>query len=103
MNIRGDLAEGFFEGIVLFAILWPLRNKMKSLPGSMLGLYLIFYGFFRFCIEYAREPDEHLGFVFLSFSMGQVLCLAMIIAGVIFVVNGKRIQVQELKRVDQSE
>ncbi len=98
-----QLYEGFFEGIILFAILWPLRNKMKNLPGSMLGLYLIFYGFFRFCIEYAREPDEHLGFVLLSFSMGQVLCFAMIIAGIIFVANGKRIQIKESKSIDQSE
>jgi phosphatidylglycerol:prolipoprotein diacylglycerol transferase len=36
----------------------------------------------RFFIEFFREPDAHLGFIFLSFSMGQLLCMAMIIAGI---------------------
>jgi phosphatidylglycerol:prolipoprotein diacylglycerol transferase len=47
----------------------------------MLAFYLIGYGSVRFFIEYFREPDAHLGFVLLSFSMGQILCLLMIAAG----------------------
>ena len=47
----------------------------------MIALYLIGYGLVRFIIEFFREPDEHLGFVMLSFSMGQVLCAFMIAAG----------------------
>jgi phosphatidylglycerol:prolipoprotein diacylglycerol transferase len=47
----------------------------------MLPIYLMGYGLVRFFIEYARQPDAQLGFVFLSFSMGQMLCLAMILAG----------------------
>jgi len=39
------------------------------------------YGLARFFIEFARQPDAHLGFVLLSFSMGQLLCLTMIITG----------------------
>ena len=35
----------------------------------------------RFFIEYARQPDAHLGFIWLSFSMGQLLCMTMIVAG----------------------
>ena len=50
--------------------------------GAMLAFYLIGYGLIRFCIEYFRQPDAHLGFVFLSFSMGQILCALMIAAGV---------------------
>ena len=49
--------------------------------GATLGLYLIGYGVVRFCIEYFRQPDDHLGFVLLSFSMGQILCGLMIAAG----------------------
>ncbi len=49
----------------------------------MLALYLIGYGIVRFFIEYFREPDAHLGFVLLSFSMGQILCLLMIAAGIL--------------------
>jgi phosphatidylglycerol:prolipoprotein diacylglycerol transferase len=47
----------------------------------MLALYLIGYGSVRFFIEYFRQPDDHLGFVLLSFSMGQVLCMVMIAGG----------------------
>lgn len=75
-----QLYEAFFEGVVLFIILWALRKRTK-VPGSMLSLYLIGYGFFRFFIEYTRQPDAHLGFVLFRFSMGQLLCLGMIAAG----------------------
>jgi phosphatidylglycerol:prolipoprotein diacylglycerol transferase len=75
-----QLYEAFFEGIFLFVILWSIR-KIKRSNGTMLALYLIGYGIVRFFIEYFREPDAHLGFVLLSFSMGQLLCLLMIAAG----------------------
>jgi phosphatidylglycerol:prolipoprotein diacylglycerol transferase len=39
------------------------------------------YGLVRFVIEFFREPDSHLGFIAFSLSMGQLLCLAMILAG----------------------
>jgi len=47
----------------------------------MLAFYLIGYGLVRFFIEFYREPDAHLGFVVGAFSMGQLLCAAMIAAG----------------------
>ena len=75
-----QLYEAFFEGLFLFAILWSIR-KIKMPKGATLGLYLIGYGTVRFFIEYFREPDEHIGFVFFSFSMGQILCSLMIAAG----------------------
>ena len=77
-----QLYEAVFEGIFLFAVLWSIR-KIPLPKGSMLALYLIGYGLVRFFIEYFRQPDAHLGFVFLSFSMGQVLCSLMIISGMI--------------------
>jgi len=75
-----QLYEAFFEGIFLFAVLWGIR-KVKIPKGAMLALYLIGYGTVRFFIEYFREPDAHIGFVFLSFSMGQILCSLMIAGG----------------------
>lgn len=75
-----QLYEAFGEGILLFLILWPLRNRFRT-PGAMLPLYLIGYGAVRFIIEFFREPDAHLGFVFLKFSMGQLLCIAMMAVG----------------------
>jgi phosphatidylglycerol---prolipoprotein diacylglyceryl transferase len=50
--------------------------------GSVSGLFLVCYGIFRFIIEFFRQPDEQLG-LFLNFiSMGQILCLPMIIGGI---------------------
>jgi len=93
-----QLYEGLFEGIVLFAILWPLRNKFAGKWGTLTGLYLIGYGFFRFFIEYFREPDAQLGFVFLNFSMGQILCFAMMVAGAIVIVSGRIYYARKAKR-----
>jgi phosphatidylglycerol:prolipoprotein diacylglycerol transferase len=76
-----QLYEAFFEGIFLFIILWSIR-KIRVPKGAMLALYIIGYGTVRFFIEFFREPDAHLGFIFLSFSMGQILCTIMIAAGI---------------------
>ena len=75
-----QLYEAFFEGIVLFIVLWAVKNRVTT-RGAMLALYLMGYGLVRFFIEYARQPDAHLGFILLSLSMGQLLCMAMILAG----------------------
>jgi phosphatidylglycerol:prolipoprotein diacylglycerol transferase len=75
-----QLYEAFFEGIVLFVILWLLR-KEKHFNGYLLGIYICGYGFVRFIIEFFREPDYQLGFVLGFLSMGQVLCLLMILCG----------------------
>ncbi|AOS83661.1 prolipoprotein diacylglyceryl transferase [Chlorobaculum limnaeum] len=84
-----QLYEAFFEGIVLFVILWSIRKKAPW-PGFLSGLYLIGYGTVRFFIEFFREPDAQLGFVFLNFSMGQVLCFIMIAVGVGIVLLSKQ-------------
>ena len=47
----------------------------------MLALFLLGYGIFRFGIEYTREPDAHLGLLWAGLSMGQWLCLGMIVCG----------------------
>ncbi len=77
-----QLYEAFFEGIFLFVILWNVRN-INAPRGSMLALYLIGYGTVRFFIEYFRQPDAHIGFVWFSFSMGQILCGLMIAGGIL--------------------
>ncbi len=84
-----QLYEAFFEGLVLFAIIWPLRN-IEYLKGRMAGLYVFGYGFFRFFVEFFRMPDEHLGFIFFRLSMGQLLCIGMMIAGAVLLYIGGR-------------
>ena len=76
-----QLYEAFFEGIFLFIVLWNLRKVQKP-RGAMLAFYLIGYGIVRFFIEYFRQPDAHIGFIFMSFSMGQLLCGLMVAGGV---------------------
>jgi len=76
-----QLYEAFFEGIFLFAVLWAVRKK-EYFIGALFPLYLIGYGMVRFVIEFFRQPDPQVGLVAGIFSMGQVLCLVMIIVGV---------------------
>jgi len=88
-----QLYEAFFEGIFLFAILWKLR-KYNHIRGSMIALYLMGYGIIRFVIEFFREPDAHMGFVFLFFSAGQVLCSVMVMAGGLLLLYLYRYQIR---------
>jgi len=76
-----QLFEAFFEGLVLFVIMYALSFKTRR-NGTLLASFLICYGAIRFGLEYFREPDAQLGFVLGAITMGQVLCLAMIICGV---------------------
>jgi phosphatidylglycerol:prolipoprotein diacylglycerol transferase len=76
-----QLYEAFLEGIVLFILLWLYSAKPRPRM-AVSGAFLAGYGIFRFIVEYFREPDEHLGLVgFGHFSMGQMLCLPMILFG----------------------
>ena len=83
-----QLYEAFFEGIVLFAVLWLLRKK-RPFAGFHLALYIMGYGLIRFFIEFYREPDAHLGFIWKALSMGQLLCIAMILTGAGIIIAGR--------------
>ena len=71
-----QLYEAFFEGLFLFIVLWNVRRRNQP-AGAMLAFYLAGYGIVRFIIEYFREPDAHIGLLWISFSMGQILCTVM--------------------------
>jgi phosphatidylglycerol:prolipoprotein diacylglycerol transferase len=73
-----QLYEGVLEGIVLFFIIFYLHRKQKFY-GVVSAVFLLGYGGFRFIVEFFREPDAQLGYYFQYFTMGQFLCLAMII------------------------
>lgn len=75
-----QLYEFALEGVVLFIILILFIRKTRP-AGSVAGLFLLAYGVFRFIVEFAREPDAHLGLLSLGLSMGQLLSLPMIFAG----------------------
>ncbi|MCH9712302.1 MAG: prolipoprotein diacylglyceryl transferase [Proteobacteria bacterium] len=77
-----QLYEAFLEGLVLFIILWVYSQKLRPLM-SVSALFLIFYGLFRFIIEFVRVPDAQLGYLAFNWlTMGQLLSLPMIIFGV---------------------
>lgn len=75
-----QLYEAFFEGIVLFLIMWCYTAKPKPL-GRPSGLFLLGYGLFRSAIEFFREPDAQLSYYFHWLTMGQILSLPMIVIG----------------------
>jgi len=76
-----QLYEAFLEGLLLFVILWNLRNR-RLYKGALSALYLIGYAITRSGVELFREPDEHLGFVLMGFTMGQLLSSIMFIVGI---------------------
>ena len=78
-----QLYESFGEGLLLFILLF-LINKFTKIHGIVCSSFLILYGAIRFIIEFYRQPDAHIGYVALEFmSMGQLLCIPMMIIGFI--------------------
>jgi phosphatidylglycerol---prolipoprotein diacylglyceryl transferase len=69
------------EGLLLFVILWLYARKERK-PGQVAAVFLIGYGVLRFTAEYFREPDSFLGLLSLGLSMGQWLCIPMIVFGI---------------------
>jgi phosphatidylglycerol:prolipoprotein diacylglycerol transferase len=68
------------EGVLLFTLLWLYARKDRK-PGQVAAAFLFLYGGLRFVAELFREPDAHLGLLSLGMSMGQWLCLPMIVGG----------------------
>lgn len=84
-----QLYEAIFEGLVLFIMVWLFSSKPRP-TGAVTGLFLFGYGFFRFIIEYFREPDAHLAEVSELITRGQVLCLPMIGLGLFLMIAAYR-------------
>ncbi|MFZ2739737.1 MAG: prolipoprotein diacylglyceryl transferase [Burkholderiaceae bacterium] len=75
-----QLYQFVLEGLLLFVVLWLYARKSRP-EGRVAALFLMGYGVFRFVAEYFREPDAHLGLLALNMSMGQWLCVPMIVGG----------------------
>ncbi|HVR49303.1 MAG TPA: prolipoprotein diacylglyceryl transferase [Pseudorhodoferax sp.] len=69
------------EGLLLFVLLWLYARKRRA-QGQVAAAFLIGYGLLRFTAEFFREPDAFLGLLSLGMSMGQWLCVPMVLAGV---------------------
>lgn len=79
-----QLYEAFLEGVVIFAVLYFLSRKKPPLPrGTHIGLFLIMYGMFRFVVEFVRQPDPQLGYLWGDWlTMGQLLSFPLVIVGI---------------------
>ena len=100
-----QLYEAFFEGILLWLFLWFIGRKIRKYEGNVIGLYLMGYGFFRFIIEYFREPDMGLDFPLqwgqdspnylmtsiFNFTTGQILCFIMVFSGCLILLIARKL------------
>ncbi len=80
-----QLYEAFLEGVVLFIILRLLMRNKETKTGTVTGVFLLGYGLFRALVEFVREPDAHLGLIGGFISMGQILCIPMILGGIVMI------------------
>ncbi len=87
-----QLYEAALEGLLLYIILSIIAHKawVRERPGIIGGTFLIGYGLSRMFVELFREPDWYLGFIIGQATMGQLLCIPMIVAGLGFIINALR-------------
>jgi len=90
-----QLYEALLEGLLLFLWLWFGKEK-KAYSGALVVRFLVLYAFFRIFVEFFREPDPQLGFLFGILTMGQLLSLLML--GAAWMIYG----VQRKRFVDRS-
>jgi phosphatidylglycerol:prolipoprotein diacylglycerol transferase len=86
-----QLYEAFLEGILLFTVL-AVMIRMGALkrPGLILGSFILIYALARITGEMFREPDPQLGFLWRGLTMGMLLSVPMIFAGIILIVQAWR-------------
>lgn len=85
-----QIYEAFFEGIILFLILWWFTRISRPVMAAS-GLFLLCYGTMRFLIEFVRVPDQHIGYVAFDWlTMGQLLSMPMVIFGTLFFIIAYR-------------
>jgi len=117
-----QLYEALLEGVVLWLFMWFIFRKRNRFPGYGISWYLIGYGIARFIAEYFRQPDEGLDYIVrlgpadappqllvsaFNLSMGQILCLGMVAAGVVayrfFAWKAARIPSADNFKMDESK
>ncbi len=78
-----QLYEALLEGLVLFAVMLALSRpeSLRARFGWLTGAFLVGYAIARGISEFFREPDVFLGYLAGGVTMGQLLCIPMLIAG----------------------
>ena len=78
-----QIYEAIFEGLILFLILsYFSKKEFFKKPGLISSLFIIFYSFFRFILEFFREPDNHIGLLIYDLTLGQFISILFLISGV---------------------
>jgi phosphatidylglycerol:prolipoprotein diacylglycerol transferase len=86
-----QLYEAFCEGVLLFLLLFAAeRALLRRRPGTVTGLFLAGYAVARVSGEVFREPDAQLGFLFFGTTMGQLLSIPVLIAGIVIILWAQR-------------
>lgn len=86
-----QLYEAGLEGIVLFIVLALLiKGGALKRPGFIIGAFAALYGVARITGEFFREPDPQLGFLWGGLTMGMLLSVPMILAGIAFMISAMR-------------
>ena len=87
-----QIYEAILEGIILFILINYLALKKQLLfkAGYISGLFLVSYSILRIFSEIFREPDLHLGLFFNYFSLGTVLSIATLVAGLVIIMSAKK-------------
>ena len=99
-----QLYEAALEGLVLFVVLaLLLRAGALKLPGTILGSFCLGYGLARTICELFREPDPQLGFLWGGLTMGMLLSLPLIIAGIWLIAAARRAQPLQDKPLQQAD
>lgn len=80
-----QLYEALLEGAIIFSVLLILAHKVPPRPrGTFIGIFLILYGLFRILIEFVRQPDAQLGYLFGDWlTMGMVLSVPLVVVGIV--------------------
>ncbi len=79
-----QIYQAVLEGVVLFVLLFALsrRDAIRARAGMLTGIFLTGYGLARIIGEFFREPDSFLGFLAFGATMGQLLSIPMVLAGI---------------------
>lgn len=86
-----QLYQAGLEGLVLFAVLWALsrREAVRARFGVLSGVFLAGYALARLVGELFRQPDAFLGFLYAGATMGQLLSLPMLAAGLWLILRAR--------------
>ncbi len=84
-----QIYQALMEGLILFLVMFALsrRHGVMARPGLLTGIFLVGYAIARIIGEFFRQPDAFLGFLFAGATMGQLLSLPMLLAGIVLILR----------------